>query len=159
MHAQHNAGASALLLPPKFQFMNAVERAVQVVMGAVCSITTFNIYEWCHWWVVKSQWLLCMWSVWSLSGLMMTSENSPAWLCASCNLVGDSQKTLLCNEMHVCPHAKCPLLLSNFNQNWNVSTDLVKLPQYEVSHKSVQQFSTCCMQQMDKTDMKLTGAL
>jgi hypothetical protein len=29
--------------------------------------------------------------------------------------------------MHVGLHVKCPLLLSNFNHNWNVLTILVKL--------------------------------
>jgi hypothetical protein len=30
-------------------------------------------------------------------------------------------------------HAKCPLLLFDFNQNWNVSTDFSKTPQRQIS--------------------------
>jgi hypothetical protein len=34
-------------------------------------------------------------------------------------------QTLLHSEMHVGLHTKCPLLLSDFNQNWNEVTNSV----------------------------------
>jgi hypothetical protein len=34
----------------------------------------------------------------------------------------------MCAEMHWCPDVKIPLLLSDFNENWNASTYLQKLP-------------------------------
>jgi hypothetical protein len=41
-------------------------------------------------------------------------------------------------------YAECMLLLYDF-QNWNVSTNLVKLPNINSSLKSFQQFSSCYM--------------
>jgi hypothetical protein len=38
---------------------------------------------------------------------------------------------------------KCMLLLSDFDQTWNVSTDFSKTLQYKISWKSVQPFSSC----------------
>jgi hypothetical protein len=43
-------------------------------------------------------------------------------------------------EMHVGIHVKC-LLLSDFNQNFNISTNYSKTSQYQVLWKSVQQWS------------------
>jgi hypothetical protein len=36
-------------------------------------------------------------------------------------------------EMHVGLHVKCMLLLSDFDQTWNVSTDFSKTLQYKIS--------------------------
>jgi hypothetical protein len=38
---------------------------------------------------------------------------------------------------------KVPVFWSDFNQNWNVSTNFNKTPQYQISSKSVQLFSSC----------------
>jgi hypothetical protein len=42
-------------------------------------------------------------------------------------------------EMDVYFHAKNPLFSSDFNQNWIISTDLIEIPQCEVSRKSAWQ--------------------
>jgi hypothetical protein len=36
-------------------------------------------------------------------------------------------------QSHVGLHEKCLLLLSDFNQNWNVSTEFSETPQYQIS--------------------------
>jgi hypothetical protein len=48
-------------------------------------------------------------------------------------------------KMHVGLRSKCPLLLSHFNQNWNI-THFHKIPQFQISWKSIQQFSSCYTQ-------------
>jgi hypothetical protein len=40
-------------------------------------------------------------------------------------------------------YVTCLLLLSHFKQNWNVSTDLSKAPEYLISWKSVRMFWSC----------------
>jgi hypothetical protein len=40
-------------------------------------------------------------------------------------------------------HVKCALLLSDFNQNWNLWTRFSKTLQYQISRNSEQPFSTC----------------
>lgn len=42
----------------------------------------------------------------------------------------------MCAEMHAGAHAKCPLLLSNFNQNWLSSLIVVNF-HYQVSSEQV----------------------
>jgi hypothetical protein len=42
-------------------------------------------------------------------------------------------------------HVNYPLLLSDFDQNWKVSTDFSEIPQYRISWKSVQPFSSFYM--------------
>jgi hypothetical protein len=37
---------------------------------------------------------------------------------------------------HICLQAKRPLLLSNYNQTWNLSTSCSKIPQYKISWNS-----------------------
>jgi hypothetical protein len=49
-------------------------------------------------------------------------------------------------EMHAGLHVKCSLVLSEFNQNWDVSTIFNKTPHYQISWKSAQQFLSCYMQ-------------
>jgi hypothetical protein len=51
-------------------------------------------------------------------------------------------------------HVKCSLLWSGFNQNWNVLIHFGTIPQYQISRKFIQLFSSCCMQ-TDRT--KLNG--
>jgi hypothetical protein len=43
-------------------------------------------------------------------------------------------------EMHIGSHVKYPLLLSDFNQNWNVWTRFSKTPECKISWKSIQPF-------------------
>jgi hypothetical protein len=47
-----------------------------------------------------------------------------------------------CEEKHACHFGKCLLLLSDFNQNWNLSKICSIGRQYQTSRKSVQWFSS-----------------
>lgn len=49
-------------------------------------------------------------------------------------------------ETHVDFRIKCPLLLSDCNQNYNVSTNITEIRQHKISLISVQQFWSCYMQ-------------
>jgi len=42
------------------------------------------------------------------------------------------------NKTHLDLHVKCPILLSDFNQICNISTDFHKTPRYQISWKSFQ---------------------
>jgi hypothetical protein len=48
-------------------------------------------------------------------------------------------------DTHVILRVKCPLLLSDFNQNWNIPTDFNETHQFQNSWKSIQKFSCCLM--------------
>jgi hypothetical protein len=50
-----------------------------------------------------------------------------------------AQQCMLCFDKQL------PLLVSNFNQNWNLSKHLSKKSQRTIPLKSVQQFSSCYM--------------
>jgi hypothetical protein len=49
----------------------------------------------------------------------------------------------MCAETHARLHLKCPLLLSDFNENWGVSTNFGRTYQYQISWESVMLFSSC----------------
>jgi hypothetical protein len=58
-------------------------------------------------------------------------------------------------ETRVGLHVKCPLLLPDFNQNWNVPTNLSRTRLYEISTKSDQEvleFLHACRQTDRRTD-------
>jgi hypothetical protein len=40
-------------------------------------------------------------------------------------------------------HVKCLFSLSDFNLNWNVSTNFIETARYQMSSKSAQRFSSC----------------
>jgi hypothetical protein len=62
-------------------------------------------------------------------------------------------------ETHVSLHVKCPLLLSDFNQIWNVSKSF-RAPRYQISQKYDQRFSSPNMRRDRRTGMaKLTGGV
>jgi hypothetical protein len=48
-------------------------------------------------------------------------------------------------EMYKDVHVKCPLFLSNFNQNWKVSANFIKAPFCQILRNTVQQFLGCFM--------------
>jgi hypothetical protein len=43
-------------------------------------------------------------------------------------------------NFYVCLYVKCPLLLKDVNQNWNVSRKCIKLLQYQITLKSINLF-------------------
>jgi hypothetical protein len=58
---------------------------------------------------------------------------------------------LTCIEAHLAFHVMCLLLLSDFKQYWNVSTDFSKAPQYLISWMSVHMFWSClCLDRHSK---------
>jgi hypothetical protein len=63
----------------------------------------------------------------------------------------------MCTEMHVGFHVTYPLLLSSFNQNWNVLTDFTKTFQYKISLKLLHGSHVVAHRQTSM--MKLIGTL
>jgi hypothetical protein len=56
-------------------------------------------------------------------------------------------KSLPSGETHEGPvlHVKCPLLLADFNQNWNVSINFSKPPRHHIALTSSELSSSCYM--------------
>jgi hypothetical protein len=56
----------------------------------------------------------------------------------------------ICTETHVNLHIKCTLLLSDFNQNWNMSTNVNKTPHYQIWWKSIPQLLAVTCRKMGR---------
>lgn len=111
----------------------------------------------CVLWMVPVQ--SVMWSQWPLTGQVVwffsdsTVEDSPHGCTTGLGFpkrdyqltmviqatYGISTQSLPWAWKHVGFHVKCPLLLSDFNQNWNVSINF-RTPQYQIAWKTTQQF-------------------
>jgi hypothetical protein len=50
---------------------------------------------------------------------------------------------LISAAMNVYPHVRCPVLLSDFKQNWNIWTNRSAMSQYRASWQSVQPIWSC----------------
>jgi hypothetical protein len=90
-----------------------------------------------------------------LSSWMMTSWRRRPQMVA--RLVGYSHmgiptRSLRRAETHVAVHTKSSLLLSDFKQNCNVSTNFSKNTEYKISRKFIQKFSSCSIRIVGQTD-------
>jgi hypothetical protein len=52
---------------------------------------------------------------------------------------------------------KCPICLSDCNRIWNLSTDFHRIPQYQISHQSVQWEPRRCMRTDGRGDREMDG--
>jgi hypothetical protein len=81
-------------------------------------------------------------------------------------LTQSHQHAVVCAGLHV----KCPLLLPDFNQNWNLPTDFSKTPHYQISWLSVKWYKCFCvwidrqtwwkhLEEMSRSTMKLASTI
>jgi len=55
--------------------------------------------------------------------------------------------------MYIELHVNCPLFLPDFNETWTLSTQLRKIPKYQISWKSVQWEPSCSMRTDGRTNI------
>jgi hypothetical protein len=107
---------------------------------------------------------LCEWNQWHQFS-RVNNQGMDAWQLSGwvCHDEGFSHAARVAGTLpHGIPHpvtsvrsnpCKVPLLLSDSNQNWNLSSsNFSKTPQYQISWKSVQPFSSCYMCTDGRTD-------
>jgi hypothetical protein len=68
-----------------------------------------------------------------------------------CKWQGNSPR----RKTHVGFHVKCPLLLSDLNHSWNVSTDFTTTPQYKIACKSFNLFWSSYMRTHGRNDAEV----
>jgi hypothetical protein len=92
-------------------------------------------------------------SAWCLCGWVKTSSRGIPHVVARLAVDSAPSHFRAQDSMHVGLREMCQLLLSDFKQNWNLSTNFSKTPQYEISWSSIQQLSSFYMRRDRQTDV------